>query len=57
VHRPASIFGFDADVIIYRNPKLLFAAEVPLGRLNTHVSEQELDLLQLATGDVAQTGA
>lgn len=51
MHRPASISGFETDVIIYRNPKLLFAAKVLLRRLNTHMSEQELDLLQFTTGE------
>jgi hypothetical protein len=36
---PPSIW-FDADVIVHGNPKLLFAVEVPLGRLNAYVSEQ-----------------
>ena len=53
---PPSIW-LDTNVIVYCNPKLLLAAEVPLGRLDADVTEQKLDLFQLATGDVTQTGA
>lgn len=30
---------FDADVIVHCDSKLLFTPEIPLGRLNTNVSE------------------
>jgi hypothetical protein len=40
---------FDSDAIIDRRPKPLLAARVSLGRLNRHMSQQELDLLQFAS--------
>jgi hypothetical protein len=48
---------FDADAIIHRVPEPLFAAEIPLSRLDAHVAEQELDLFQLAASLVTQTRA
>ena len=49
--------GFDAYVIIYCNSKPLLAAQVTLGRLNAHVAEKELNLLQFTAGHVTQTCA
>jgi hypothetical protein len=37
-----------ANPAIHRVAKALLAAEVPLGRLNGHMTEKELDLFQLA---------
>ncbi len=37
---------FDADPIVDGVPKTLFAAEIPFGRLDRNVAEQELDLVQ-----------
>jgi hypothetical protein len=45
------------DPLVNGSAKALLAPQVPLGGLNRHVSQQELDLLQLAAGSVAQTGA
>ena len=49
----------DAQPVVYGVPKLLFAPEVALGRLDRDVPEQKLDLVQFAAGQVAQsrTGA
>lgn len=47
----------DAQPIVHGVPELLLAAKVALGRLDGDVPEQELDLVQFATGQVAQTGA
>ena len=62
--RPASGFEsrrarLDAQPVVYGVPKLLFAPEVTLGRLDRDVPEQKLDLVQFAAGQVAQsrTGA
>ena len=38
-------------------PKLLLASEVTLSGLDRHVPEQELNLVQFATGKVAEWGA
>jgi hypothetical protein len=45
-----SRFGWlKADVIVNGISEPLFAAKVSLGRLDAHVTEQELDLLKLTT--------
>jgi len=44
----ATSVRFDADAIIHRVPEPLLAAEIPFSRLDAHVAEQKLDLLQLA---------
>jgi hypothetical protein len=54
----ASYFDwFNADVIIDRVTQSLFAAEIALGSLHAHVSEQELNLFELASGEMAQSCA
>ena len=53
----ATSVRFDADAIIHRVPEPLFAAEIPLSRLDAHVAEQELDLFQLAASLVTETRA
>jgi hypothetical protein len=53
----ATSVRFDADAIVHRVPEPLFAAEIPLSRLDAHVAEQELDLFQLAASLVTQTRA
>ena len=47
----------DANLIVDRSPDALFAAEIALGSLYRNVPQQELDLLQFATGRVAQSSA
>jgi len=49
--------GFDSQSIVHGNSKFLFASEVALGRLDGHVTEQKLDLIQFAAHEVAETGA
>ena len=46
----------DADAAVDGGTNALLAAEVPLGRLNRDVPEQELNLLQLATRRMAEPG-
>jgi hypothetical protein len=41
---------FDPDFVIHGNPKLLLTAEVIFGRLDGHMPEQELDLVELTAG-------
>ena len=43
---------FDSEVVIHRYPQFLFAAEVPFGCLYRNVPEQELNLIQIATGEM-----
>jgi hypothetical protein len=43
-------------VVVDSDAQLLFAAEVLLGRLHADMPEEELDLLQFASRNVAQTG-
>jgi len=44
----------DTDAIINGFTNALFAAEVSLGSLHRHMSEQELNLLQLTSCSVAE---
>src|SRR5688500_3045600 len=48
--------GFDSQSVVHGSPELLLASEVALGRLNRDVPEQELNLVQFATREMAQTG-
>lgn len=45
-----SSLWFDADPVIHSRADALLAAEISLRRLDRDVSEQELDLLQFASG-------
>ena len=47
---------FDAQPVVHSDAELLLASEVALSRLDRHVAEQELDLIEFAAGDVAQPG-
>ena len=49
-------FRLDAQRVVDGAAEFLFAPEVPLGRLDRHVSQEELDLIQLSTGQVAEAG-
>ena len=49
-----SLLGFDAQAIVNGSPNSLLAAEVPLGRLNGDVPEEELNLLEFAARRMAQ---
>jgi hypothetical protein len=44
-------------VIVYRIARALFGSQVALCRFDRDVANQELDLLQLATGFVTQRSA
>ena len=44
------------QAVVHGAPKLLRAPEVALGRLIRDVSEEDLDLVQVAAGEVAQSG-
>ena len=44
------------QAVVHRAPKLLRAPEVALGRLNRDVPEEDLDPVQVAAGEVAQSG-
>jgi hypothetical protein len=48
---------FDADVVVYCDPELLLAAKILLGRLDAHMSKQELDLFNFAANEMTQTSA
>ena len=50
---PSPAIRFDPQSVVHGNPELLLASEIPLGRLNGDMSEQELDLVQFATREVA----
>ena len=43
--------------VVNRSTNPLFAAEIPLSRVHRDVAEQELDLLQLSAGGMAQLRA
>ncbi len=47
----------EREPIVHRSGQILLASDVSLGRLNRGMPEQELDLLQFAAGDVAQSRA
>jgi hypothetical protein len=42
------------EAIIHRASEVLLAAQIPLGRLHRRMSQQELNLLQLASAVMAQ---
>ena len=48
--------GFNPDAIVYGILQPLFAPQVRFRRLYTHVTQQELDLLDLSTGNVTEPG-
>ena len=52
-----TILGLNADAVIDGAPDPLLAAQVSLRRLNRDVAQQKLDLLQFASGRVAESGA
>jgi hypothetical protein len=54
-HRSSGI-GFDSQSVVHRNPELLLASKIALRCLDGDVSEQELDLIEFATLEVAETG-
>src|ERR1041385_5858299 len=55
--RRSDIFRLDAHAVIYCNAQFLFAAQVTLCCLDRDVSEQELNLIEFAAGEVTEPGA
>ncbi len=53
----ASGLWLDAQRVVDRAPQPPLAPEIPFRRLNRHVPEQELDLIQFAAGQVAEPRA
>jgi hypothetical protein len=51
----SSSVRFDPHAVVHGKPKLLLASEIALGRLDGDVTEQELNLVQFATGKVTET--
>lgn len=47
----------EPDPVVHCIAQALAACDITFGRLNAHVPEQELDLLQFAAGLVAQPSA
>jgi hypothetical protein len=47
---------FDPDLVVYGDSQLLLTAEVMLGRLDGHMSEQELDLVELTACQMTEAG-
>jgi hypothetical protein len=47
---------FDTDFVVHGFPKLLLAAEVPLGSLNRNATQQELNLFQFSPCSMTETG-
>ena len=52
-----SVRRLDSNFVVNSTTNPLFAAQIPFGCLNGKVSEQELDLLQLASGRMAKPSA
>ena len=48
--------GLYSHLVVDGVTQLLLAAQIPLGRLDGDVSEQELNLVQFTARDVAQPG-
>jgi hypothetical protein len=48
--------GFNANLVVHGESELLFAAEVMFRRLDRDVAEQELDLVELAAGQMTEPG-
>ena len=47
----------DPEPVVHGVSEFLFTAEVTLGRLNRDVPEEELNLVEFAPGQVAESGA
>jgi hypothetical protein len=52
--RSVAWLRFNADPIVHRSANALFVAEIAFGCLDRDVAKQELDLLQLSAGSMAQ---
>jgi len=49
-----SLYRFDADPIVYRLTKPLFAAQIALGRLHGRMAKHELNLFQFTAGGMTE---
>jgi len=49
--------SLQSQVIVHRDLDILLGAQIPLGRLDRRVPEQEFDLLQIAATLAAELGA
>ena len=49
--------GLDAQAVVHGAAQLLFAPQITFGGLNRYMPEEELNLIQFATGEVAQARA
>jgi hypothetical protein len=45
-----------ANVVVHGIPQPLFTAEIPFGRLDGHMPEQKLDLVELTAGQMTEAG-
>jgi hypothetical protein len=55
--RSVSLYRFDADPIVYRFTKSLFAAQRALRRLDRNMTQQELNLFEFTAGGMTEPGA
>jgi len=55
--RSRRVVGFDAHPVVDGKAQSLFAAQVPFRRLGRDMSKKKLDLVQLATGKMAEPRA
>jgi hypothetical protein len=46
----SSGIGFDAQSVVHSDPELLLTAKIALRRLDRHVAEQELNLIEFPAG-------
>jgi hypothetical protein len=51
------VLRFDAYLVVHSKSELLFAAEVNFRCLDGYMTEKNLDLVQLAAGEMAETRA
>jgi hypothetical protein len=47
---------FDSDLVVHGDSQFLLTAEVMLGRLDGHMPEQELDLIELTASQMTEAG-
>ncbi len=46
--------GFDSQSVVHGTPELLLAPEIPFGRLDGYVAEEELDLFEFTAREVTE---
>jgi hypothetical protein len=52
---PAKLLRSDANLVVHSKSELLFAAQGVFRRLDQHVAEEELDLVELAADQMTET--